>query len=159
MFQSRLHQISHWRRDNDQPKAVCIRLHYLSPQTLQLLMFTGKKFLCSYAKTKKTLSLFLQTAPGIEFPDQSHLNQCSQQEEFASERIAVFANILVIIVKYYLKELEKESLVSSFLVNALMCFFEQILWNSISHWFTSVRWMIATSISLKKNSHSTIERR
>lgn len=62
---------------------------------------------------KKKLSLFLQTAPRIEFPDQSHLNQCSQRERFAFERIAVFANILVIIVKYYLKGLKKGSLVET----------------------------------------------
>ncbi len=96
-FSLKLHQISHWQTGNQQPKAVCFRPHYLPPQTVQLLSFTEKKF----------LPLFLH----IEFADQSHLNQCSQQEQqgikacFGTDSCSYKHTG----VKYYAKEQRKEA--------------------------------------------------
>lgn len=63
---------------------------------------------------KRTIKSIVQSriATSIEFPDQSHLKSTRSARggaafEFALEQIAVIANISVIIVKYYHKELKK----------------------------------------------------
>lgn len=145
-FSLKLHQISHWRTDNHQSKAVCIRLLYLSLQTVH-----RKKFLVSWKKEKtpKKRPMFLQTATSVKFPDKSHLNQRSQQEQrgvsvcFGTDscyckHISYHSQILS------LKSRRKEACWADSWKNALMCSIEQTC-NSFSHgslqpYFQPTRW-------------------
>lgn len=77
----------------------------------------------------------MQTATSIEIPDQSHLNQSSQQEQ---TDINVCFGADNIIVKYYL-ELKKGNSVIRFLENASMVF-------SSKYYVTGFLWFISVQL-------------
>lgn len=116
-FGLKLHQISRWLTGNHQHKAARISPHYVAANCAASHDFTQTMFLFPGIIKKRTIKSIVQSriATSIEFPDQSHLKSTRSARggaafEFALEQIAVIANISVIIVKYYHKELKKGGL-------------------------------------------------